>query len=714
MFTTRLRLPQLLRRPAFLYLLFLSAYSAFVILVCPVTYTDTDLWIHLSGGKYFFEHHQVPHDSYFSFLSPPRAFLSYAWLFQALVYWLHSCTGYYGLIGLRAVTYAGLLWLIVAYLFKKPGRRPEEIAWLSFVGILCVVIFLPRYLNVRPYLFSSLFIAAFLYILEFHQDRVAILPALALLWANLHGVAYPILLLICGAYALEYLMERFRGRVYSRRTARTFFVPLVLAMLAIYLTPLKFQLLKAPFRSATYLKQFVSEYIPFSLKEMSSFRIAACTPSLQTFINILLIASMVSLLICLSKRTARISHLLMFTGGLFLLLELRRFVYEFALLSLPLLAAHPMTLSFRRGAAVPKPVSWVLGGLLMVLPFNFSRHLLVNRPAYPFSATDLPQGVATFLTRIEATGKVLNEMNSGGYLRWRLYPTYRIFMDMDSYFLDDDFYMGRTVFVDRQTLRTVLARYDPSFITVTFNNARRFKELIQEFPDYVLVFFDDAEVLYLNRRHYPVLAEQYALHALDPFELVRADTESAILARPDGDAMMTEARRLLAVYPEGGFTNYLVALLLIHQEAYDRALPYVQAIIKTFPEVSSGYALQGDAYRGMGLPGQALASYTQALKREKMSLRSLYWKIGLVEFERQRYSQAYRALAKGVDVLSPLATIEQLYQLGVAASLAGKTPEAKAIFVYLKEYRISPEEIAWREKVETALAQLGRSAAAVP
>ena len=68
----------------------------------PILVQDTDIWYHLNSGRYLWTHLALPHDSFFSFVNPPRPLVDYYWLFQATVYGLFSQFGYYGLIALRA------------------------------------------------------------------------------------------------------------------------------------------------------------------------------------------------------------------------------------------------------------------------------------------------------------------------------------------------------------------------------------------------------------------------------------------------------------------------------------------------------------------------------------------------------------------------------------------------------------------------------------
>jgi tetratricopeptide (TPR) repeat protein len=325
---------------------------------------------------------------------------------------------------------------------------------------------------------------------------------------------------------------------------------------------------------------------------------------------------------------------------------------------------------------------------------------------YPFSATGLPQGVATFLNRVDATGNVLNPSGSGGYLRWTLYPKYRILMDMESFFTDEDFYVGRYAFLDPEVLNRILVRYEPSFITVPLG-ITTFRALIRQFPDYVPVFVDDAEVLYVNRTHYPDLAQRYQLTALDPFQLFTDDLDEMTSDPARNQLFMEEIRRLLAVYPEGGNTNHVVGWILNRESAYDRALPHAEVMIRSFPEFPQGYVLKGHSLRGLGLQDQAYEAYRLALKHADSAQRGPIYKLmGTVRLSQHRYGEAYRLLVKGVDVLSPVTSREDLLALGVAAAQAGRMKEAEAIFVHLLRSRVPLGDTVWRARVGEALGPL--------
>ncbi|MBI3320339.1 MAG: hypothetical protein HYZ89_07135 [Candidatus Omnitrophica bacterium] len=198
----------ILRRPIQVYLLLLYGLSCFYLIGWPVIAGDTDLWYHLNGGRYLFEHHAIAHESFFSFVSPPRVWVNYYWLFQVVVYLLYSWGGYLGLVVFRSAMYLATVWLVFLYLSRGQERQASS-AWWVFIAVLCGLLLIPRSLLIRPHLFTYGFIVAFLYLLEYRPRSLMLLPALAVLWCNFHGITYPVMWWILMAYGAERLLLNF-------------------------------------------------------------------------------------------------------------------------------------------------------------------------------------------------------------------------------------------------------------------------------------------------------------------------------------------------------------------------------------------------------------------------------------------------------------------------------------------------------------------------
>ncbi len=79
---------------------------------------DVDLWYHLNHGRYIWQNLSLPDSGFFSFIAQDRSWTNYYWLFQLLVYLIYSILGYWGLILLKAILFAGILSVIFCFISK--------------------------------------------------------------------------------------------------------------------------------------------------------------------------------------------------------------------------------------------------------------------------------------------------------------------------------------------------------------------------------------------------------------------------------------------------------------------------------------------------------------------------------------------------------------------------------------------------------------------
>ncbi len=675
----------------------------------PIVAHDTDLWYHLSSARYLAVHHAIPDRSFFSFLEPPRPWVNYFWLFQILVYKIYEGFGYPGLIVSRALLFLATQAVIFQYLVRS-GKGLQPFVSIAFLVGLFAAVMLPRSLMVRPHLVSYLFIITFLWILEYAPRRALWLIPLAIVWVNIHGIAYPVMLCILLAYLLEFAVRRWRlGRALSNENDG-YVVPAVVALGSVFLTPHGLRLLAIPWRSTHHASTYIQELLPVTLSDLSSFVVSGLTATPQTLFNLLLLVAGLAAIIALTKRPLRISHLCLFIAGVLLLLKGNRFHCECALLSLPVLATNPLVSASDFVALMSqgrKLVMVLAIGFLLTLPFtDLLDAVSTPPPRYPFARNKLPLGVVAFLQQIGVGGNILNQPNSGGYLQWALYPRYTIFMDMEVPFLfsDEDMYQAVNLFTNETVLRAFLAQYHPVFISVPIEE-EKFPDLAQKFPDYVPVFFDEVEVLYCHRPTLPDLATQYELKTFKPFQLKDTSWNSTV-TEENMVPLMQEARRLLAVDPDGKWTNSLAAYISLKEEAFDRALPYAEAIIRTFPEVALGYKLKGDALTGLRAFPEALAVYDLDPSSSRNGADPAILKgRGLVSLALHRDREAYEKLTAAISIFSPSATFGDLYALGTAAERVGRHAEAAQIFRFA--WAKVPQEESKQRQAVRGLARLG-------
>jgi hypothetical protein len=546
----------------------------------------------------------------------------------------------------------------------------------------------------------------FLYILEFHPQKVIFLPILAILWSNIHGVEFPVMLLILLAYILEFFIAHFKNRIHIQKNELAYILSLVISMGCVYLTPHGSQLMGVPLINTDFASQYINELRHLSLNDLLTFQLPIVFYSSTATFNILFALAIISAAKSMSQLRVRISHLLMLAGGIVLLTKATRFIYEFALLSLPILRAFPWQISFTRLKKQAKIIWSILVAVALVLPFLWLQDFFGNKPKFPFSESHLPQGVVTFLNHIPAGGSILNHPNKGGYLQWMVSPKYKIFMDMEVPFLfaDEDFFMGHQAFANEEVLAKILRQYDPSFITAPIVS-ERFKGIIRKFPDFELVFFDHTEVLYLNKKHYPKIAEEYGIKDMDPFQLSSKSIDAALQTKRR-ESLLQDLERLLQIYPECLLKNQVMAMIYNKGGEYKKAAPYADAVIRNYPESPVGYRVKGDVLAGMKLYDEALSLYEMALRRlDKEGKRGVYKQIGFVNAEQKQNDQAYEALKTAIHPFAVETTYKDLCDLGAMAFSAGKTKEALTLLKFA-EIKVPPEDTLWMEKIQRHLAMI--------
>ncbi|MBF0487185.1 MAG: hypothetical protein HQK98_03405 [Nitrospirae bacterium] len=675
-------------------LLLLSIIYVFMSL--PLQVGDADIWIHLGGGWYFSTHGSLESDSHFSFIQPQRHLINYPWLFQVIVYKIYSFTGEQGLVAFRTLSFISILLLILLFLYK---RQKENIYYVFFVIIVYAAVLMSRYSVLRPHVFSYALIAAFLYVLEYYPRKTFILPILALLWSNVHGITYPVMLLILLAYGAEPSLLRIWPGLCKddkNKSNTLFTLPLVIAMMMIFVTPNGLALIETPFNPVNFAETYIVELRKYSINELLPMFLSLISPT-----SMLVLIAFLSFFRSLLNKSIRLAHALLFVGGTILLLKGIRFLNEFILLALPIVATtnpfenllHPINKS---GKA--KIFFLAINTIVFILSLSsLDNHLSTAKKAN----INIPWGVAQFLLGLDAGGNIVNEPNYGGYMKWMLYPKYKIFMDMQvpNLFTDVDVYAGFNVFKEDIVLKKIIEKYNPDFFSVPFKY-RVFSNLIKRYPNYTAIFFDDADVLYINKNIYPKIADQYDLKELDPFALGSDLMEQVNIDKSDN--YTAELKRIYDIYPSL-ISSLSLARIYNQKGQYEHALPYTDVAIKNFPEIPATYNMKAETLSGLHKYKEAIKVLDVALSKARdLEKQGIYHQLYICYFNLGDKKRAYKALKKSVDVYSQESSYEDIYNLAALSIIYGQPSDPQTLF-NISLLKLPPEREDLRVKIETAL-----------
>jgi hypothetical protein len=420
------------------------------------------LWYHLSGGRYFAQHFKIPESGFFSFIAESRQWNNYYWLFGVIVYYIHNIFGYYGLVILKAFFFILSIAIIAKFLFKNE-TNPRKIIYFTTIFIFLCIALLPRYYAImRPHMFSYLFIPAFIYMLEYKPRFIYIMPILAVIWANSHGVEYPVLVLMCLSYLIEHYVNKLRLKDNSNKKNLIYLVVIVVTVWAILINPYFNKLLTAPFDFARHQDQYISEIKKINLPDFFTFRLWPVKSIFWSITNIVIIMACVGAIKGLFTKKIKVSHLLLLLGGIFLLTRSQRFQYEAMLLALPIFKSQALLFEREKAINEGSLKSLLVTSCAFILSFYLFFSLLSTKNRYPFSSTHFPNGVINFLNLVDTGGSILNNPNHGGYFQWSLSPKYKIAMDLQMVlFQDEDYFMVSNALHTKDGLTYFKEQYYP-------------------------------------------------------------------------------------------------------------------------------------------------------------------------------------------------------------------------------------------------------------
>ncbi|HVM33005.1 MAG TPA: hypothetical protein VMU88_07710 [bacterium] len=403
--------------------------------------SDYDLGFHLRGGQWIFHHRSFfTHDEY-TYTVPNHPYLDIHWFFQVLIFGLYALGGY-GLIGLwNTALVGGLFWVHLNRL--RLTGAPEWMALPLFLATLAACE--PRF-EVRPEILSWLFLSITLWVLELRtaksRDLLFLLPWVHLLWANVEGL-FPLGWVAMAAYALRSFLQ-------DAAPDRKLILVAAISIMACGLTPHFLQGLLFPLVQfnelgpSSFFKQAIGEFQPSWASRTASFVPPVSLWTYKGFSFFLLF------LLLAAPKARKVQDLLLALAFFYL--------SACAIRNIPLfmLAATPFA------ASLWKAVPWE--------KWRKTQTLLLARPAAAWITTALllawgvwvatggyyrwdkrgesfgigldtqkqPVRAAQYLVDHQLNGRILNQLNWGGWLDWR--GPQETFIDGRLEVMGEDFY----------------------------------------------------------------------------------------------------------------------------------------------------------------------------------------------------------------------------------------------------------------------------------
>ncbi|MFQ6099685.1 MAG: hypothetical protein ACE5OS_00410 [Anaerolineae bacterium] len=482
---------------------------------------DTDTWWHLQAGRVTLESGHILQTDLFSHTRYGSSWVNHSWLSQVILYWLFDHFSYAGLgLCMGAVVTAAFA-LVYLQMEGDPFMR-------AFILILAAATSAVIWVA-RPQLLSFLLTAVVAYILYLFKwrrvNRLWLLPPLFVLWVNLHAgyaLGFMTLAAFVAGEVLNHLLALAtpslppfggdRGRegpltgsghcpVVSWRGIGMVVGIAFLSALLLVLNPNTTRMWTYYLETVRIgvLRDFIQEW------RSPDFHALYTQPFLW-----LLLACLAA--VGLSGRRIDGTDLALVGGFAYAALLAGRNFGPFALVAAPVLSRHVAAIVARWNRAVRdqgwlrasrrRPLTPALGvlnwGVLaLVVALAVVKVYQPLRPPFneALQRESLPVGAAGWIQTHRPEGKIFNHYNWGGYLIWRLWPEYRVFVDGRTDLYGDEI-LRDYVEIQRGGPRalSLLDRYGVSFVVTGTDDA--LSMLLRCQGDWVLAYRDEVATVW--------------------------------------------------------------------------------------------------------------------------------------------------------------------------------------------------------------------------
>ncbi len=482
---------------------------------------DTDLGFHLRAGQWILQNRVFPSCDTFTYSVPDHEYLDIQWLYQVLLFLLFKLGGYSFLAPANT-----LLIALAFYATFKRLRLADAPLWMCALLLTATLFGCEYRFRIRPEILSWVLSVSILWVLELRaqrkRDLLFLLPVLQLAWANLEGL-FPIGLGLLWIYCLSDFLRQGGDKKLWGYSA--------LSLIVCLLNPYGFQGMSFPFvllnrlNASSIFKATIKEFQPpWGLNDTFW-----STPTLYLLLYKLFCPALI-VMILVTIRKRKIHEILIAAFFLWLSFTALRNIPFLFLSCLPIAAScwSDMKASWlhqvQKLAFLKIPTAWVLTLALFIMALRVASGAYyvsdrrTDRFGIGLNLEELPVKACEFLNQNGLQGRVLNHMDSGGWLDWK--GPQKTFIDARLEVMGDDFYsefMGSLV---PGGLQPLLAKYQPDILFFSFIPATQWYLELQKNPDWRLVYLDGLMAIYLRKGYeekiptlnYPrLLAENGAL-----------------------------------------------------------------------------------------------------------------------------------------------------------------------------------------------------------
>ncbi len=577
---------------------------------------DLDLGFHLKGGQWIIQNYCVPTQDTYTYTVSGNEYLDIHWLYQVLLYLLYIA-GSYPLLSVFNITLIVSVF-VITYIRTRLSGAPSYIN----VPLMILAVYICEHrFQIRPEILSWVFLGTLILILERHASGkrapLYLLPVIQILWTNVEGL-FVLGWAVMGIFIVS-------SWIHSRSWNWRLVGYCTLAFAGSLLNPYLFQGMAYPFanwgtmRSEVFSRNIVELMSPWVNSEIQPMPDG---PTLAYKLFSLLL--LVMLLATLRRRKAH--EILLAVAFFWLSAVAARNVPVFLLVCLPLVSSCWQALRWAKLKEIADSIlskslpAWIVIILILGLCLKVVTNAFYMDSArqesfgWGIDRESQPVGAAKFLNDNHLDGRILNSLNSGGWLDWQ--GPQKVFMDGRLEVMGESFF---DEYMRSQGSGGVLPLADKYQAVILFFNpevSRQWVSDLRKTDDWRPVYLDGFNVIYLRKGYTPQVSE------LDDSKLMAEyGVKGTILA---------QATSLLRLPRHSSWDTFW--------EGFYKKIDYSPALYR----IGTFFLLSKH-------PQAAEAFFLEAIRRSGGLYHEWYNNLGVLYYLTGRYSEARLSLQKVLE-----------------------------------------------------------------
>ncbi|MFH1255587.1 MAG: hypothetical protein V1667_03930 [bacterium] len=586
-------------------------------------FSSIDLGRHLKNGQTVWSNPDVLYKNFYSYAEPDFPFINHHWLSGAIFWLFYLIGGFKFLTALNIIIGISAVFII----FKLTAKKSDFV--LASILILPAILLLSERVDIRPEMFSYLFIAISYYLVEDlrangYGKKLIWLAPMFLIWANLH-IYFFIGLFLASLAMLEQL-------ILKTKDAKNFFYITLSSWAACLLTPNFIKGLLYPFNILKkYGYEIAENKSPFYMQNLT------VNYNIEIF-KILLVLLAASFAVRLVKRKIDFYDLAVALFFSALACLYIRNLPLFGLMVLPIVARNYFAFfqNFNQKRIM------MLAIVLAVYFFVFYSVIRDNYGEKKFISKNFGLGVEQasvdsikFYKNNNLSGPIFNNYDFGGALIFWLFPSEKVFVDNrpEAYSVNFFNQTYKPMMQDESKWREFSGKYGINLIYFTHTDgtpwAKKFLAARLRDENWPLIYFDNYAVIMAKSneknediiKKYKIDGQKFSSR-IGELSQTAGYNEKLYLADfseiyGNSDLAKSILNGILSDSPNNG--KILAFLGYLYSDGYKN-----QDILKSLDyfnkAIDNGYKLPG-IYNQMGLNYWALADYGEAKNMWQKALR---------------------------------------------------------------------------------------------